>query len=424
MSTEVKDPPADARALPATVTGLRCVGCGTVQRGDLDVQTLCETCGGVWDVEYDYDAIQAAAIGAHAGSLHRLLLPLTDWSLAPTLELGQTPLEDAPAVAAAAGVARLRVKDDGRLPTGCLKDRASWLGVCIARQIGYRDIVCASTGNAASSLAGMAASAGLRAHILVPATVSPAKLAQARAFGADVVLVDAPYDDVYYLCNDVAQASGWYNRNCAINPFLVEGKKLSGLELGEQLAPAPADWLAVSVGDGCTIAAVWKGLTEMRRLGTIERLPRLLGVQAAGANPIATAFAGDGTVRTQPAETLAGAISVGRPRNAPRALAAVAASDGSFASVPDDEILTAQALLASSAGIFAEPGSAASLAGVIAARKAGTIAPDESVVVINTGNGLKDPPPAGVGGLSTSVPCDLQSVQAAFAALGERATRE
>lgn len=335
--------------------------------------------------------------------------------------LGPTPLEDAPAVAAELGLARVRVKDDGRLPTGCLKDRSSWLGVCIARRLGYRDIVCASTGNAASSMAGMAASAGLRAHVLVPATAPAAKLAQARAFGADVLLVDAPYDDVYYLCNEVAEASGWYNRNCAINPFLIEGKKLNGIELGEQLAAEPADWLAVSVGDGCTIAAVWKGLTEMRRLGVIERLPRLLGVQAAGANPIAEAFAGDGSVRTQTAETVAGAIAVGRPRNAARALAAVSESGGAFASPTDERILAAQALLASGAGIFAEPGSAASLAGVAIAREAGTIAPGESVVTINTGNGLKDPPSADGGAASSPVPCDLQAAQAAFAAMGGHA---
>jgi threonine synthase len=379
---------------------LRCVECGAVYRYG-EVEYTCPRCGisGILDIEFDYDLIAASGFGPAAlaeraeQSIWRYLelLPVEDRANVPTLQLGMTPVYRLPALGREIGIAELLVKDDGRLPTGSFKDRASAVGVARARELGFREIACASTGNAASSLAGMAANLGLKAHIFVPATAPEAKVAQLLIFGADVMLVDGSYDQAYYLCMDAAAEFGWFNRNCAINPYLVEGKKTCGLELGEQLAQDMPDWVAVSVGDGCTIAGIWKGLEEMHRFGVLQRLPRLLGVQAGGANPISRAFtAGSEQVVPMQAVTLADSIAVGEPRNAVKALRAVRESGGAMVDVGDDEILAAMRLLAGRAGVFGEPAGMAALAGIRAAVERGIIGSEERALHVVTGSGLKD----------------------------------
>nr|WP_240943072.1 threonine synthase [Planosporangium thailandense] len=321
------------------------------------------------------------------------LLPLSPGALdeLPKGWLSPTPLIDAPAMAKALGVGSLRIKDEGRNPTGSLKDRSSTLAALHAMSSGQRDLACASTGNAASSLAGICANLGLTAHIFVPDGTPTAKLDQLRMFGADVLIVRGSYDDAYYLCRDAAKEFGWYDRNCATNPYLVEGKKTCGLELAEQMAAEPADWVSVAVGDGCTVTAVHKGLTEMVRLGVIPRLPRILGIQPEGASPIALAFQEDSDqVRPQVVSSTADSISVGRPRNALRALRAVRASGGSLQTVTDEEMLSWRERLAGASGIFAEAGAAAGIAGLSKAVAAGLVGPDDRVVHIATGTGLKD----------------------------------
>src|SRR6185503_15964335 len=181
--------------------------------------------------------------------------------------------------------------------------------------------------------------------------------------------VEGTYAEAYDLCQAAVEALGFYNRNCAVNPFLVEGKKTCGLEIGEQTAARVPDVVAVSVGDGCTIAGIWKGLSEMRRFGVIDRLPRMLGVQAEGARPILDAFArGDERIVPGEARTIADSISVGHPRNAVKALRAVRASNGAFVAVPDEAILEMVPALARASGVFAEPTAAAALAGIRVAR--------------------------------------------------------
>jgi threonine synthase len=189
---------------------------------------------------------------------------------------------------------------------------------------------------------------------------------------------------------DAAAEFGWYNRNCAINAYLVEGKKTCGLEVGEQLQDDMADWLAVAVGDGCTIAGIWKGLMEMKELGVLNRLPRLLGVQAEGAAPIYESFSTGQPLKPVPANTLADSIAVGQPRNTTKALRAVKDSGGAYVKVSDDAILSAIPRLARATGVFAEPAGVTSLAGVLAARESGLIGPKDRVIIVATGNGLKD----------------------------------
>jgi threonine synthase len=379
---------------------LRCVQCDAVYAYG-EVECTCPPCGitGILDVEFDYDAIAASGFGAEAlanrseVSIWRYidLLPVENRESAPTLQLGLTPLYRFPELAAKIGVGNLLVKDDGRMPTASFKDRASAIAIARARETGYEEVACASTGNAASSLAGMAANAGLHAHIFVPATTPEAKVAQLLIFGADVLLVDGSYEEAYGLCMEAAQEFGWYNRNCAINPYLVEGKKTAGLEIGEQLGDDPSDWIAISVGDGCTIAGVWKGLKEMHRFGVLSRLPRLLGVQATGASPISRAFASGGEeFEPQVASTMADSIAVGQPRNAVKALRAIRESGGTMVSVEDDAILEAMKLLATETGVFGEPAGVAAFAGVRTAVDDGLIERSASVLHIVTGNGLKD----------------------------------
>jgi threonine synthase len=255
-------------------------------------------------------------------------------------------------------------------------------------------ITCASTGNAASSLAGFAAAAGLPATIFVPMRAPEAKVAQLQVYGARVFCVQGTYDEGWELCMKASAEYGWYNRNCAINPYLIEGKKTVSLELVEQfsrLAPGSApDWVVVSVGDGCTIGGVWQGLKEMHHLGILRRLPRILGVQAEGCQPFVTAWQESSGFVPCAAETLADSIAVGNPRNFAKGMRAINESCGAFIAVSDAEILESITLLARKAGVFGEPAGVAGAAGVRRAVAQGIIGHRESVTLVMTGNGLKD----------------------------------
>jgi threonine synthase len=288
------------------------------------------------------------------------------------------------------GVRRLRVKDESRNPTGSLKDRASAVGVARALMRRARVVACASTGNAATSLAGAAAAVGLRCVIFVPHSAPEPKVAQLLVFGARVIRVAGSYDETWEMCQRACDAHGWYNRNAAVNPSLVEGKKTAGLEIAEQVGDDVPDWVAVAVGDGCTLAGVWKGIKEMHALGFIPRLPRVLGVQAEGARPLMTAFRGDGELVPTGAETIADGIAVGHPRNWRKALAAVRESGGDFVAVPDAALLEAMRESGALAGLFGEPAGVAGIAGLRAAVQEGLVKPRHSVLTLLTGTGLKD----------------------------------
>ena len=308
----------------------------------------------------------------------------------PALSVGGTPLSPAPALAKHLGIRGVYLKDDGRNATGSLKDRASSIGVVRARSCGARIIACASTGNAASSLAGMAASLGLRSVIFVPERAPEPKVTQLLVFGATVLRVRGSYEDAFQLCQQSCERYGWYNRNSGINPYLVEGKKTAGLEIAEQLGWEPPDWVAVSVGDGCTISGVWKAFRELRTLKIIERTPRVLGVQAEGAAPITACFETGEPLRPIDPVTVADSIAVGVPRNWKRAVLSVRESRGTMINVSDDAILDAIRYTGRLAGIFAEPAAATAVAGLQRAVADGIVSHRESAVALITGNGLKD----------------------------------
>ena len=350
------------------VTGLKCIHCGRRYSTE-EVDYYCPACGyhdGILDVQYDYEAAREelnaeALAGNRELSMWRYLplLPVLSPDLIPYLQVGWTPLYETPRLAGELGVARCWVKDEGRNPTASFKDRASALGVVKALEKNAAQITCASTGNAASSLAGFAAAAGIPATIFVPARAPQAKVAQLLVYGARVFSVEGTYDEAWELCMKASAEFGWYNRNCAINPYLIEGKKTVSLELAEQfsrLTPGRApDWVVVSVGDGCTIGGVWQGLREMHHLGILPRLPRILGVQAEGCQPFVTAWRERSGLTPCAANTLADSIAVGHPRNFAKGMRAVTESGGAFVAVADEEILESITLMARKAGVFGEP---------------------------------------------------------------------
>jgi threonine synthase len=385
------------------VTGLRCIHCGK-QYTTQEVDYYCPACGyedGILDVEYDYDAVSKVmnasalkASGVFSMWRYLPLLPVEDTAKIQHLQVGWTPLYDAELLAAELGVARLFVKDEGRNPTASFKDRASAMGVVKALEKGATSITCASTGNAASSLAGFAAASGLPATIFVPERAPQAKVAQLLVFGARVFAVKGTYDQAWELCMEAAAEFGWYNRNCAINPYLIEGKKTVSIELVDQLllqyGGVIPDWVVVSVGDGCTVGGVWKGLVEMHKLGFLPRLPKVLGVQAEGCKPFLTAWENNAPLQPTEANTIADSIAVGHPRNFQKGMKAIVESGGAFISVTDEEILGSIKTLARKAAVFGEPAGVAGVAGVKKAVAMGLVAAQETVALLITGNGLKD----------------------------------
>lgn len=383
-------------SLPGCVSGLRCVRCGRRYGRGLD--GFCPACGteGVLEIEFDLArarrTLTPRALARRPRSAWRYeeLLPLPPSARRPPLEPGWTPIAETRRLAAWTGVRRLLVKDEGRNPTASFKDRASAVGVARALSRKARVVACASTGNAATSLAGAAASVGLPCVIFVPQFAPEPKLAQLLVFGARVLRVLGSYDATWELCQRACERYGWYNRNAAVNPSLVEGKKTAGLEIAEQCGAEAPDWVAVSVGDGCTIAGIGKGLAEMQALGFIRRVPCLLGVQAAGARPLVDAFASGRDLVPGPAETIADSICVGHPRNWRKALAAVRASGGSFVAVPDEAIVEAQREIGRLSGLFGEPAAAAAVAGLRQAVAEGLVGRRQSALAVLTGSGLKD----------------------------------
>ncbi|HLK62518.1 MAG TPA: threonine synthase [Bryobacteraceae bacterium] len=379
------------------VQGLHCVFCDSLL--PVRVGDTCPHCGitGILDVEYDYAAIgRALSRRTLAGRSdrsqwrYRELLPISNESNVPALSVGWTPLTPAPSLARHLGVSTLFLKDDGRNATGSLKDRASAIGAVKAREKRRRIIACASTGNAASSCSGMAASMGLRSVIFLPERAPEPKVTQLLIFGATVLRVRGSYEQAFQLCQQACEQWGWYNRNSAINPYLMEGKKTVGLEIGEQLDWQPTDWVAVSVGDGCTVAGVWKAFREMKALGWISHTPRILGVQAEGAAPITKAFRTGAPLETMEPRTIADSIAVGVPRNWKKAVLAVHESGGAMINVSDDEILEAMRYTGRLSGVFAEPAAAAAVAGLRRAVDDQLVDHHTTAVALITGNGLKD----------------------------------
>jgi threonine synthase len=387
------------------VLGLKCLICGQEYKLD-EIDYVCPKHGneGIVDLVYDYARIgRGFSRNRLAGSQNQTmwrylpLLPVRTDTPLPPLPVGWTPLLPARALGSQVGLPNLWLKDDGRNPTASFKDRASALAVVKGRERRADVITTASTGNAAAALAGLCASVGQKNVIFVPRAAPPAKVTQLLVYGATVLLVDGTYDDAFELCLQAAVEFGWYNRNTAYNPMMSEGKKTAAYEICEQFDFDPPDRVFVSVGDGCIIGGLYKGFKDMTALGWIDKIPRLMGVQAAGSNYLYQAWKKGEDVLAKPAiraSTVADSISAGLPRDRLKAMAAVTETGGAFIEVADEAILAAIPALARASGIFAEPAAAAAYAGLLAAISQDQVSPDEHILLLITGSGLKDVPAA------------------------------
>ena len=383
------------------ILNLKCLVCGKQYRPE-EIDYVCPDHGdeGVLDVQYDYNFIgrqisRESLLRADDFTIWRYkpMLPVRPDAKVPPLSVGWTPLYPAPRLASELGLKTVWVKDDGLQPTASFKDRASAVAVVKAMEKGARIITTASTGNAAAALSGLCASVGQSNVIFVPETAPQAKIAQLLVFGSRVILVKGSYDDAFELCLKAAKTYGWYNRNSGFNPYMTEGKKTAAYEICEQLEWKAPDRIFVSVGDGCIIGGLHKGLKDLLALGWIDKMPKLMGIQAAGSNYLYEAWKNNEDILTKPpinAQTVADSISAGLPRDRIKALAAVTETGGAYICLSDDEILVAIPELARSTGVFAEPAGAAAYAGLVKAVDKRLVSGDEKIVVINTGNGLKD----------------------------------
>ena len=379
------------------IAGVRCTVCGRVM--PYREQMTCPHCGekGILDILFDYDYIKKSftkkgLADNHDNSMFRYapLMPVQPRDFSRFLRVGWTPLYPSNKLGAELGIKALYIKDDGLNPPASLKDRASAVAVAKALELGYDTIACSSTGNAASSLAGNAARMGVKAVIFVPERAPEGKVAQLMIFGAKVISVQGNYRETFELSRAAIDKYGYYNRNAGINPTLTEGKKTVALEIAEQLGWFVTDWVAVSVGDGCTIGGVYNGFHDLYELGFIERIPKILGVQSTGCCPFVDAARENRDLIPAEENTLADSIAVGVPRNPKKALRAVSASNGAWIAVSDDDILATMGILGRSEGVFGEPAGVTASAGVMKAVQQGIIKPNETVTTISTGSGLKD----------------------------------
>ena len=314
---------------------------------------------------------------------YRRYLPVTSSTPVVTLLEGNTPLLPVPSIAQQVGRGvRVFVKYDGLNPTGSFKDRGMTMAISKAKEAGAKAVICASTGNTSAAAAAYARRGGMRAFVLIPeGYVALGKLAQALLYGAEVIAIKGNFDQALEIVREMALSYPVTLVN-SVNPYRLEGQKTSAFEIVDVLGDAP-DWLCIPVGNAGNITAYWMGFCQYHQEGRCERLPRMMGFQAAGAAPLVT-----GKAVAHP-ETLATAIRIGNPANWEKAIAVQQASQGQFTDVTDAEILEAYRLLASVEGIFCEPASAASVAGLLKVKD--QVPNGATVVCVLTGNGLKDP---------------------------------
>lgn len=380
---------------------LRCVECGAAYE-ESPTRLVCDICAvrqqpgheirGALEVELENPPTAWPAARPSEPAFLRAFLPLPPDATLPPIPVGDTPLLPVPNLRRALEMPSLWVKDDTRNPSGSTKDRASLLVVAKAVEYGCDTVAAASTGNAATAMAAVAAAQAMRAIAFVPASAPEAKLVQLASYGARVVLVDGTYDDAFELCLAACDRFGWYNRNTAINPFTTEGKKTAALEIAASLHPDAPDVIIVPTGDGVILSGIAKGFADLERGGLIAQRPRLIAVQPEGSAAIARALRdGAAAVTAVPdAVSVADSLVVQVPRNAVACLRDVRASGGTGVIVPESAILEAIPALARTTGVFAEPAAAAALAGLFVALGEGIVRRDERVVLLVTGSGLKD----------------------------------
>ena len=355
----------------------------------------CEKCGGLFEVRYDLSRVEPNwAKGPLSVWRYRELLPIDDEKKIISMGEGGTGLHHCQRLGRKIGVKSLYVKNEGENPTGSFKDRGMTVAVSKAVEQKKRHVVCASTGNTSASLAAYSAKAGLECIVFVPkGKIAPGKMAQVIIYGAKIVEVNGDFDKALdTVMRLTSERDDLYLMN-SVNPYRLEGQKTMAYETHDQLDGKTPDTFILPVGNGGNISAAWKGFKEFKTLGLSRATPRMVGIQASKAAPIVRAVKSKGT-RVLPIaspETIATAIRIGAPVNGPKVLGAIRESGGTAETVTDAEILEAQSELAKTEGIFVEPASAASIAGLEKMVEAGSLDRTDRIVCVTTGHGLKDP---------------------------------
>jgi len=372
----------------------RCATCGTKYE-IVPGRYLCDPCArqqqadrpleGILEAEWEGDATVSGAVP----------LPVEREWFAP-IPVGNTPLWAPERLRREFGAPRLWLKDDTCNPSGSFKDRASYLVAAFARKHGVKEVVLASTGNAASSMAAVGAAAGLAVKVFLPAAAPAAKRIQVLQYGAELVRVDGTYDQAFDMSLEYSNRTGALSRNTAYNPLTIEGKKTVAFEMVDDLLKAGAgvpDHVFVPAGDGVILAGVYRGFENLLKLGRIEKIPVVWACQAEGSSAIARAWAtpvgsNDPFGTPRPSKTVADSIAVDVPRNGSHALGKLRRHHGQAVTVSDSEILAAQKTLSAGSGLFAEPSSSAAFAGWLKVRN--RVPAQDNCVVLITGSGLKD----------------------------------
>lgn len=370
---------------------IRCISCGAEYALDEIIYT-CKECGSILEVECSPD-VSKDVFNCRKSTMwkYKEFMPV-DESKIVSLEEGGTPFVRCQKLGEDLGV-DLYVKVEGSNPTGSFKDRGMSVGITKAVELGVDTVGCASTGNTSASLAAYAARAGKRCVVLLPAgKVALGKLAQAMFHGADVISIKGNFDEALEAITALALKGQLYLLN-SVNPYRLEGQKSIGFEIVDDLGWQSPDRIILPVGNAGNISAIWKGVNEFYNAGFIDELPMMTGIQAEGAAPIYNAVKNGkkDIVPVENPETVATAIRIGAPVSAAKALRAIYDSNGLAETVTDDEILSAQKLLARTEGIGVEPASAASIAGLKKLVETGKVDKGEKVVCIVTGHLLKDP---------------------------------
>ena len=375
---------------------LRCISCGKLVH-EKDTSTRCPACRHPLDVRYDYAYIRSrlnrySLKTSPVKALKYLdFYPLVNLDLVVSMNEGGTPLYRCTRLAERMGFRGLYIKNEGANPTGVFKDRGSLVELTKAKELGAKAVCVASTGNMAASVSAYASVAGLTCYVLVPEGTPSGKLAQALSYGARLLQVRGTYSDAARLTEEMSERHGFYL--AGDYAFRVEGQKSQAFEIVEQLDWQPPAAVIVPMGCGTNMAAVWKGFKEFYELGLIERLPRMIGVQAEGCAPILTAFqqGREQTTAVEKPYTVCSAVAAGDPIDGMKALAALRESGGCGVILSDAEILDAQQQLAHLESVFVEPAGAIPIAALSSLLTTGRIRADEVVVCLATGNGLKDP---------------------------------
>jgi threonine synthase len=381
------------------VTHQECINCGTKYTLN-EIIYFCKKCGDILEVKYDFKELSKKLEKSNWRNVplsvwrYRDFMPIEDVSKIISLNEGGTGLHSCHKLGKQVGLVQLYVKNEGENPTGSFKDRGMTVGVSKANELGAKNVICASTGNTSASLAAYAAKAGMRCTVLIPSgKIAYGKLSQAMIYGAKVLQVQGNFDQSLDFVFKIAEKHPSIYLLNSINPFRVEGQKSLGFEICDQLDGEAPDRVVVPVGNAGNISAIWKGFSEYHKLGLIKKLPKMTGIQAEGSAPIAQMIktGSNEMVPVKTPETLATAIRIGAPVSWKKAVNAIRNSGGTAETVTDEEILAAQKLLARVEGIFVEPASASSIAGLIKLINSGVIDKDERVVCVTTGHGLKDP---------------------------------